>query len=104
MPVRSAVGQGRENLLAALFGTFGESGPSPDLSMRQIADRLGVHHTLLTYHFGSGPGLVAAVLAEARRRDNAVISATDATRGFAALAKAVWEHYSHPDRDARVRA
>lgn len=104
MPVRSAVGEGRDNLLIALFDTFGESGPSPDLSMRQIADKLDVHHTLLTYHFGSRPGLLAAVLAEGRSRDNKVIAATDADESFASLASAVWKHYAHPDRTARVRA
>ena len=104
MPARSAVGEGRENLLLALFDSFGESGPSADMSMRQIADRLGVHHTLLTYHFGSRAGLLAAVLAEARHKDNAVIAATDADLGFAALTAAIWAHYSHPDREARVRA
>jgi len=101
---RSAVGEGRDKLLASLFDRFGEAGPSPDLSMRQIAEQLGVHHTLLTYHFGSRPRLLAAVLAEARRRDNALIAAADADLSFPELAKAVWDHYSHPDRIERTRA
>jgi AcrR family transcriptional regulator len=101
---RSAVGEGRDNLLASLFDRYGEVGPSPDLSMRQIAEQLGVHHTLLIYHFGSKPRLLAAVLAEARRRDNALIAAADADLSFRELATAVWEHYSHPDRIERTRA
>jgi len=101
---RSAVGEGREKLLASLFDLFGEGGPSPDLSMRQIAEQLGVHHTLLTYHFGSRPRLLSAVLAEARRRDNDLIAATDADLGFAALATAVWEYYANPNRIGRIRA
>lgn len=104
MAQRSAVGEGRDNLLASLFDLFGEGGPSPDLSMRQIAEQLGVHHTLLTYHFGSRPGLLAAVLAEARHRDNVLIAATDADLSFPELAKAVWTHYAHPDRIDRTRA
>lgn len=104
MAERSAVGEGRDNLLESLFDLFGESGPSPGLSMRRIAQELGVHHTLLTYHFGSRPQLLAAVLAEARRRDNALIAAADAELGFAELTKAVWNHYSHPDRSERSRA
>lgn len=104
MAERSAVGEGRDNLLASLFDLYGENGPSPDLSMRQIAEQLGVHHTLLTYHFGSRPGLLAAVLGEARRRDNALIAATDADLGFAELVNAVWDHYSHPTRIERTRA
>src|SRR5690349_17510718 len=83
---------------------FGESGPSPDLSMRQIAEQLGVHHTLLTYHYGSRARLLAAVLAEARHRDNALIAASDADLGFADLARALWDHYAHPDRLGRIRA
>jgi AcrR family transcriptional regulator len=101
---RSAVGEGRDNLLASLFDLFGESGPSPDLSMRQIAEQLGVHHTLLTYHFGSRPRLLAAVLAEARHRDNALIAATDADLSFPELARALWAHYAHPERMDRARA
>src|SRR4051794_8957818 len=50
--VRSPAGEGKERLLQALFEEFGASGPNPTLSMRQVAQRLGVHHTLLTYHFG----------------------------------------------------
>jgi AcrR family transcriptional regulator len=101
---RSAVGEGRDNLLASLFDRFGEAGPSPDLSMRQIAEQLGVHHTLLTYHFGSRPRLLAAVLAEARRRDNALIAAADSDLSFPELAKAVWDHYSQPDQIERTRS
>ena len=104
MAERSAVGEGRDNLLESLFDSYGENGPSPGLSMRAIAEQLGVHHTLLTYHFGSRPQLLAAVLAEARLRDNALIAATDADVGFGDLAQIVWDHYAHPDRIDRTRA
>jgi AcrR family transcriptional regulator len=66
--VRSPVGEGKQRLLEALFDEFDENGPSPNLSIRYIAEWLDVHHTLLTYHFGSRAGLLAAVLSEARRR------------------------------------
>lgn len=102
--VRSPVGAGRERLLEALFEVFGESGPSPNLSMRQVAERLGVHHTLLTYHFGSRPGLLAAVLSEARRRDNLVIAATDDELGFVSLCRAVWRFYANDALEDRSRA
>ncbi|MGP3536665.1 TetR/AcrR family transcriptional regulator [Microbacterium sp. RD1] len=102
--MRSPVGEGRERLLQALFEEFGETGPSPGMSMRQVAERIGVHHTLLTYHFGSRPGLLRAVLIEARRRDNLVIAATADDLGFVALCRAVWNFYSAPAHEDRVRA
>jgi AcrR family transcriptional regulator len=102
--VRAPVGEGRERLLEALFDEFGESGPSPTLSMRQVAERLGVHHTLLTYHFGSRPRLLGAVLSEARRRDNLVITAADDELGFVPLLRAIWRFYSDPSRLDRIRA
>ncbi len=102
--MRSPVGEGRERLLQALFDEFGETGPSPKLSMRQVAERLGVHHTLLTYHFGSRPGLLAAVLSEARRRDNLAIAEIGKDLGFTALCRAIWSFYSNAEREDRSRA
>ena len=102
--MRSPVGEGRERLLQALFDEFGESGPSPKLSMRQVAERLGVHHTLLTHHFGSRPSLLSAVLSEARRRDNLVIAATDDELGFVELCWAIWRFYSDAAHEERTRA
>ncbi|MEU0790714.1 TetR/AcrR family transcriptional regulator [Amycolatopsis sp. NPDC005961] len=102
--MRSPVGEGRERLLQALFDEFGEGGPGPNLSMRQVAERLGVHHTLLTYHFGSRPGLLGAVLSEARRRDNRVIAATGDAPGFATLCEAIWNFYANDAHEDRTRA
>jgi AcrR family transcriptional regulator len=102
--MRAPIGEGRDRLLQALFDEFGESGPSPNLSMRQVAERLGVHHTLLTYHFGSRPGLLGAVLSEARRRDNLVIASTDEELGFIDLCRAIWHFYSDEAHNERTRA
>ncbi|CAH0217413.1 hypothetical protein SRABI76_02421 [Microbacterium oxydans] len=102
--MRAPIGAGRERLLQALFDEFGEDGPSPNLSMRQVAERLGVHHTLLTYHFGSRPGLLSAVLSEARRRDNLVIAATGDALGFVDMLRAIWGYYSAPAHEERTRA
>jgi AcrR family transcriptional regulator len=101
--VRSPAGEGKERLLQALFEEFGASGPNPTLSMRQVAQRLGVHHTLLTYHFGSRPGLLAAVLSEARRRDNLVIAA-DEDLGFGEMCTAIWQLYANDALEDRSRA
>lgn len=102
--MRAPIGEGRDRLLQTLFDEFGEGGPSPNLSMRQVAERLGVHHTLLTYHFGSRPGLLGAVLSEARRRDNLVIDAADDHLGFEALFRAIWRYYSDDAHGERIRA
>jgi AcrR family transcriptional regulator len=102
--MRSPIGEGRDRLLEALFEEFGESGPRPNLSMRQVAERLGVHHTLLTNHVGSRPGLLGAVLSEARRRDNLVIAAADHGLGFVPLFRAIWRFYSDEAHEDRTRA
>lgn len=102
--MRSPIGEGRDRLLRSLFEEFGDSGPGANLSMRQIADRLSVHHTLMTYHFGSRPQLLLAVLAEARRRDNVILSANNDEIGFVNLCTAVWNFYSNPMNVDRVRA
>jgi AcrR family transcriptional regulator len=72
--------------------------------MRQVAERLGVHHTLLTYHFGSRSALLGAVLSEARRRDNLLIAATDDQLGFEDLFRAIWRFYSDDAQGDRIRA
>jgi AcrR family transcriptional regulator len=102
--MRASVGEGKVRLLQALFDEFGETGPSPNLSMRQVAERLGVHHTLLTYHFGSRPGLLSAVLSEARRRDNLVIAATGDDLGFVDMLRAIWGFYANTEHEERTRA
>jgi AcrR family transcriptional regulator len=102
--MRAPAGQGKQRLLHALFDEFGAGGPSPNLSIRYIAERLDVHHTSLTYHFGSRAGLLAAILAEARARDNAAIAAIDPEIGFAPLCRAVWRRYSSAEHNDRARA
>lgn len=102
--MRAPVGEGKARLLQALFDEFGDNGPSPNLSMRQVAERIGVHHTLLTYHFGSRPGLLSAVLSEARRRDNLLIGAMGDGLGFVELFRAIWSFYSSPSQQERTRA
>jgi AcrR family transcriptional regulator len=102
--VYPAVSEARARLLQALFDEFGEAGPGPNLSMRQVAERAGVSHTLLAYHFGSRPKLQAAVLAESRHRDNAVLDAHFGTLGFAELTQGAWDFFSEPERDDRFRA
>ncbi|WP_341946917.1 TetR/AcrR family transcriptional regulator [Microbacterium sp. LWH11-1.2] len=102
--MRASVGEGRARLLQALFDEFGENGPTPNLSMRQVAERLGVHHTLLTYHFGSRPALLSAVLSEARRRDNLVIAAAGDELGFVDMLRAIWGFYATTAHEERTRA
>lgn len=102
--MRASVGEGRAKLLQALFDEFGETGPRPNLSMRQVAERIGVHHTLLTYHFGSRPGLLSAVLSEARSRDNRIIATTGEDLGFVDMLRAIWDFYADAAHEERTRA
>lgn len=102
--MRAPVGKGKERLLQKLFDEFGDNGPRPNLSMRQVAERLGVHHTLLTYHFGSRPGLLRAVLSEARHHDYVVIAAADDALEFVPLCRTIWNFYSNNEFDDRTRA
>ena len=63
-------GDARERLLAWLLAAFGESLPSPEMSLREVAARAETSHALLRYHFGSLSGVLAAMLKAQRSRDN----------------------------------
>ena len=63
----------RERLLAAAIEHLAQGG-SHDLSLRSIAAAIGTSHRMLSYHFGSRSGLVAAIVAELERRQRAVLA------------------------------
>lgn len=73
--VRSQILEAATELLA---------GRSPaDVTLRQIAERAGVQHSLIIRHFGSKAGLVQAVLAEtAAGYARSVVAADDPADGF----------------------
>lgn len=93
----------RQRLLDAAHQHF-EAGDLTSVSARQIAEEVGVSHTLVNYHFGSRDALIAAAVSLRAAPHQVVASATDAN-GHIDLARlvrglvAVWEH---PDNGARL--
>lgn len=105
MSVSNAEGGGdaRERLLARLLDAFDDSLPSPDMSLREIAARAETSHALLRYHFGSLPGVLAAMLAVQRSRDNEALLETARRGTFDDLVVAIWRAYTRPEQLSRVR-
>ena len=96
-------GDARERLLARLLAAFGESLPSPEMSLREVAARAGTSHALLRYHFGSLSGVLAAMLKVQRSRDNEAFFKAAQQGTFDELVVAIWRAYSRPERLSRVR-
>ncbi|WP_236795245.1 TetR/AcrR family transcriptional regulator [Amycolatopsis sp. GM8] len=96
-------GDARERLLARLLDAFDEALPSPDVSLREIAARTGTSHALLRYHFGSLPGVLAAMLEELRSRDNAALFEAAQHGTFDDLVVAIWRTYTRPEQLSRTR-
>ncbi|MFI6393946.1 TetR/AcrR family transcriptional regulator [Nonomuraea sp. NPDC050540] len=96
-------GDARERLLARLLDAFGEDLPSPEVSLREIAARTETSHALLRYHFGSLPGVLAAMLKAQRTRDNEALFETARQGTFDDLVKAIWRTYTRPEQLSRLR-
>ena len=64
---RLPYGDGRDALLAAVVDVVAEKGLR-GVTYRSVAGRAGVNHTLITHHFGSIEGLLAATLEWAVQR------------------------------------
>lgn len=96
-------GDARERLLARLLDAFGEDFPSPEVSLREIAARTETSHALLRYHFGSLPGVLAAMLKAQRTRDNEALFETARQGTFDDLVVAIWRTYTRPEQLSRVR-
>jgi AcrR family transcriptional regulator len=58
---RLPYGDGRDALLSAVIEVVGEKGLR-GVTYRAVASRAGVNHTLVTHHFGSIEGLLAATM------------------------------------------
>jgi len=64
---RLPYGDGRDALLSAVVAVVGEKGLK-GVTYRSVAAKAGVNHTLVTHHFGSLEGLLAATMEWAVRR------------------------------------
>ncbi|UJW28472.1 TetR/AcrR family transcriptional regulator [Saccharothrix sp. AJ9571] len=96
-------GDARERLLARLLDAFGEALPAPEVSLREIATRAGTSHALLRYHFGSLPGVLAAMLKAQRSLDNEALFEAARQGTFDDLVMAIWRTYTRPEQLSRVR-
>ena len=96
-------GSARERLLARLLDAFGEALPAPEVSLREIAARAETSHALLRYHFGSLPGVLAAMLEAQRSRDNEALLEAARQGTFDDLVVAIWRAYTRPEQLSRVR-
>jgi len=96
-------GDARERLLVKLLDAFGDDFPSPDVSLREIAERAQTSHALLRYHFGSLSGVLAAMLTARRSRDNRTLSKVAMGGGFDDLVATIWRTYTRPGQLSRTR-
>ncbi|WNG82052.1 TetR/AcrR family transcriptional regulator [Mycobacterium sp. ITM-2016-00316] len=96
-------GDARDRLLARLLDAYGEELPSPEVSLREVAARAETSHALLRYHFGSLSGVLAAMLAVQRSRDNEALLKTAQQGTFDDLVAAIWRAYTRPEQLPRVR-
>lgn len=96
-------GSARERLLARLLDAFGEALPSPETSLREVAARIETSHALLRYHFGSLPGVLAALLTAQRSRDNEALLETAKEGTFDDFVVAIWRTYTRPEQLSRTR-
>ncbi|MER6722418.1 TetR/AcrR family transcriptional regulator [Streptomyces halstedii] len=97
-------GGARERLLTRLLDAFGEAPPPPEMSLREIAARAETTHALLRYHFGSLPGVLAAMLKAQRTRDNEALLQAAEQGAFDDFVAAIWRTYSRPEHLSRARA
>jgi AcrR family transcriptional regulator len=96
-------GDARDRLLARLLDVFAGTLPSPEMSLREIAARAETSHALLRYHFGSLPGVLAAMLKAQRARDNKALVEAARQSTFDEFVLAIWRAYTRPEQLSRVR-
>lgn len=87
----------RERLLAATLNHVRKHGMS-ELTLRQLAAKLGTSHALLTYHFGSKEELFVEVIraVEARQREVLAELTTDPTQPWIDSLRELWRRISDP--------
>jgi len=94
----------RERVLAMATDYVLEHGLA-GVSLRPLAAALNTSTRMLLYDFGSKEDLVMAVLAEARRREAAMLATSlpPGPTGSAELIRGVWDWISHPEREPFLR-
>ncbi|WP_285760373.1 TetR/AcrR family transcriptional regulator [Nocardiopsis ansamitocini] len=103
LSISERAGSARERLLARLLDAFGAALPPPEMSLREVAARIGTSHALLRYHFGSLSGVLAAMLKAQRSRDNKALLEAARQSTFDDFVVAIWRTYTRPEQLSRVR-
>jgi AcrR family transcriptional regulator len=87
----------RERLLAATLNYVSKHGIG-ELTLRQLAAKLGTSHALLTYHFGSKEELFVEVIraVEARQREVLAELTTDPAKPWIEQLRELWRRISDP--------
>lgn len=88
----TSAGDARSRLLETVVDEIARGGLG-DRSLRDIAAAVGTSHRMLLYHFGSRPGLVAAVVDEVERRQRELMAADDPASD---PARSTWRRVSDP--------
>lgn len=94
----------RQELLNSVVAHLAEHGLG-ELSLRQLAARIGTSHRMLNYHFGSKEGLLVEVVktVEARQRDALSQLRADPAGSRAELARRFWRQLTDPALRAHER-
>jgi len=98
------VNTSRERLLAACIDYVRGHGTT-DFSLRQCAAAVGSSHRMLSYHFGSRQGLLAAIVLAVAAEQRARVSAGVAVDGASAaeVLRALWNRLAGPAGQAQER-
>lgn len=93
----------KQRMLAATLRYLGDHGAA-DLSLRQLAERLGTSHRLLIYHFGTKEGLLVAVVEEIEREQREwVQSLWERDLTPMELLRMFWSRTCDPKLDRQLR-
>ncbi|MFF1359546.1 TetR/AcrR family transcriptional regulator [Streptomyces sp. NPDC058297] len=94
--------ESRNELLTKAVAHVGERGMA-DVSLRGLAEAIGTSHRMLIYHFGSRERLLADVLQQLRIEEQRTYFADVPNCTRAEMSRLLWEVYSSPASDARIR-
>ncbi len=102
MDGRSRRHAGRRDALVVAASDYTFAHRLADLSLRPVADALGVSHRTLLHHFGTKERLVIAILREIRVRERLLLAAALHER-LAAGMRRTWERFAAPPHEGFFR-
>lgn len=93
---------GRRDELVGRAADYAYATGLSDLSLRPLAEAVGVSHRTLLHHFGTKEGLLAAVLREIRARERLMLAADHDGELVDALCRS-WKRLSAPEHEPFFR-